>query len=507
MAENNQQLSGRSSTYKFDRGGTPTEMGPFVGTITNTVDPTRVGRVQVYIEQFASGPGPGSGLAGQDGLRWVSYLSPFYGATEKTGTSADYGDYPGNQQSYGMWFTTPDIGTQVLCFFVEGDPSQGYYVGCIINDNLNHMLPAIGSAPQSQSVPQNKSQGTYFANSPLLPVTEINSENKRLDENPKYFDQPKPVHSYQASIFFQQGLDQDPERGPIVSNAQRESPSTVYGISTPGQPIYQKGLDPNTIRKQLSSGSLSPRDVKVIGRVGGHTLVMDDGDLENKNSLFRLRTSKGHQIMMNDSQNFLYIGHANGQTWIEFGAEGTVDVYSTNSVNVRTQGTINLHADKDINMYAGGNINIKSNLATNIGAVTSLQMASQGAMTVYSQKQIGVLSDGSLALQSKSGSWNAGSAMRLNASKIDLNGSAGATLKTPRLYPTTTMPDTKFNNSTGWQVTQNALTSIVTRAPTHEPYPYHNKGVAVATTNSDGKNSPPPAAEPVATNWSIIRTA
>jgi hypothetical protein len=383
-----------------------------------------------------------------------------------------------------MWFTTPDIGTQVLCFFVEGDPSQGYYVGCVIQDNLNHMLPAIGAAPQSQSVAQNISQSNYFVKTPQLPVTEINTENKQIDQNPKFFEQPKPVHSYQASIFFQQGLDKDPERGPIISNAQRESPSTVYGISTPGQPIYQKGLDPNTIRKQLSSGNLSPNDVKVIGRLGGHTLVMDDGDLESKNSLFRLRTAKGHQIMMNDSENFFYITHANGQTWIEFGAEGTVDVYSTNSVNVRTQGTINLHADKDINMYAGGNLNMKSNQATHIGAVTTLQMASQGAMTLYSQKQIGVLSDGSLALQSKSGSWNAGAAMRLNAGKIDLNGSAGATLKTPSLYPTTTMADTKFNNSTGWQVTQNSLTSIVTRAPTHEPYPYHNKGVAVATTNT-----------------------
>ena len=501
MAQNNQQISGRSSTYKFDRGGTPVEMGPFIGTITNTVDPTRAGRVQVYIEQFASGP------EGKGGLRWVRYLPPFYGATEKTGTSAGYGDYPGNQQSYGMWFTTPDIGTQVLCFFVEGDPSQGYYVGCVIQDNLNHMLPAIGAAPQSQAVSQNASQSNYFAKTPQLPVTEINSENKQVDQNPKFFDQPKPVHSYQASIFFQQGLDRDPERGPIISNGQRESPSTVYGISTPGQPIYQKGLDPNTIRKQLSSGNLSPNDVKVIGRLGGHTLVMDDGDLESKNSLFRLRTAKGHQITMNDSENFFYITHANGQTWIEFGAEGTVDVFSTNSVNIRTQGTINLHADKDINMYAGGNLNMKSNQATHIGAVTTLQMASQGAMSIYSQKLVGIRSDGSLAMQSKSGSWNAGGSMKLNAGKIDLNGGAGASVAAAPLYPTTKMPDTTFNNSTGWQVKENALTSIVTRAPTHEPYPYHNKGVAVAVKLSDGSPTPPPDAPPVDTNWSITRTA
>jgi hypothetical protein len=140
MAQNNQQLSGRSSTYKFDRGGTPVEMGPFVGTITNTVDPTRAGRVQVYIEQFASGP------EGKGGQRWVRYLPPFYGATEKTGTSAGYGDYPGNQQSYGMWFTPPDIGTQVICFFVAGDPNQGYYLGCVPDEGLNHMLPAIGAS-------------------------------------------------------------------------------------------------------------------------------------------------------------------------------------------------------------------------------------------------------------------------------------------------------------------------------------------------------------------------
>jgi hypothetical protein len=475
MAENNQQIAGRSSTYKFDRGGTPVEMGPFIGSITNTVDPTRSGRVQVYIEQFASGP------EGKNGLRWVRYLPPFYGATEKTGTTSGYGDYPGNQQSYGMWFTTPDVGTRVLCFFVEGDPSQGYYVGCIIDNGLNHMLPAIGAATKTKYVTQNKSQAAYFADSPQLPVTEINTDNPALEDNPKFYDQPKPVHSYQASIFFQQGLDRDPERGPIISNAQRESPSTVYGVSTPGQPIYQGGLDPKTIRQQLDAGTLRPDQVTVIGRYGGHTMVMDDGDIENKNALFRLRTTKGHQIMMNDSENFFYISHANGQTWIELGAEGTVDVYSTNSVNVRTEGTINLHADKDINMFAGRNINMKSNAATHIGAVTSLQIATEGSLKLYSEKYIGVLSDGSLSMQSTSGSWNSGSALKLNASRIDLNGRAGAQVSKPRLYPTTQMPDTTFNNSTGWQVQENGLESIVTRAPTHEPYPYHNQGVSNKT--------------------------
>jgi hypothetical protein len=59
------------------------------------------------------------------------------------------------------------------------------------------------------------------------------------------------------------------------------------------------------------------------------------------------------------------------------------------------------------------------------------------------------------------------------------------------------LDDTTFDNSTGWQVKPNALESIVTRAPTHEPYPYHNQGVDVKVAFEEGKPSPPPGAEPV----------
>jgi len=502
MAQNNPQPSGTAPNYKFDRGGTPAEMGPFIGQIMNNVDPTRSGKVQVFIKQFASG----QPAANPQTWRWVNYLPSFYGATEKTSTSAGAGTYPGNQQSYGMWFTPPDIGTDVMCFFVEGDPNQGYYIGSVIQDSLTHMLPAIGAAKKGEFVTQNKAQSDYFGNAPQLPVTEINSANEGINRNPRFFEQPKPVHSFQAAIFFQQELDKDPERGPIISNAQRESPSTVYGISTPGQPIYQGSNDPNTIRKQLSSGSLTPQDVKVIGRKGGHTLVMDDGDLENNNALFRLRTAKGHQIMMNDSENFFQFIHANGQTWIELGSEGTVDVYSTNSVNVRTEGTINLHADKDINMFAGGNINLKSNAATNIGAVTTMNIASQAEMTIYGQSTVGIKANGSLALQGKTtASVSGGTSLRLSAARIDLNGLPATPVKTPKLYPKTTLDDTTFNNSTGWQVQPNGLESIVTRAPTHEPYPYHNQGVSVSVNLTEGTPTPPPDAEPVPTNWGIVR--
>ena len=119
MAENIQRSKGRPEGYKFDRGGQPAEMGPYIGIVVNNVDNTRSGRLQVYIEEFGSTTKTGEpNLKDQSLWRTVSYCPPFYGATPQSGTSAGTGKYPGNVNSYGMWFTPPDIGVKVLCFFV-----------------------------------------------------------------------------------------------------------------------------------------------------------------------------------------------------------------------------------------------------------------------------------------------------------------------------------------------------------------------------------------------------
>ena len=476
MPDNINRTKGRPAGYKFDRGGTPTESGPVIGIVKNNVDPTRAGRLQVYVEQFG-----GEDETDESLWRTVNYIPPFYGVTPGGGANGESaGTFTGNQQSYGMWFTPPDLGTQVICFFVTGDPNQGYYLGCVPDPAINHMLPAIGASRRFNL--QNGPQDSYFAGASQLPVTEINNENQEIAEDPRFFDKVKPVHSYVAGIMMQQGLIRDTVRGPITSNAQRESPSAVFGISTPGQAIYQGGLNERDIKGQLERGLLKPQDVQVIARRGGHTIVMDDGDLEGKDNLVRIRTAKGHQITMSDDGDCFYIIHANGQTWLEFGKQGTVDVFSTNSVNIRTQGTINMHADKDINFYAGSSFNVKTPKMT-LEAEASVDIIGTGKITLYSKSLIGIKSDGSLNLKSSSaGSWDAGSSMSLKAGCINLNSGGGSPVDTPTSLKDLSLVDTKFVPNTGWTAEPGTLKTIVTRAPTHEPYPYHNQGVNAQTT-------------------------
>lgn len=502
MAENFERSRGRAKNYKLDRGGMPADFGPFYGIVKNTYDKNRTGRIEVYIEAFAD-----QSLDEEDSSKWipVSYLPSFFGSTPYNPSTSGTGSYiDGNSNSYGMWFTPPDVGITVLCVFANGDRSQGYYIGVVPDQTIGHMVPAIGGS--TNWVSENKNQSGYFNGATRVPVVEINTNNLAYEEAAKYFDKPKPVHAAAAETMFKQGLLKDPERGPIGSTSQRESPSSVFGISTPGTPIYQGGLKPGDIQTKIDTGKVKPQDFNVIGRVGGHSFVMDDGDIHGENRLIRFRTTAGHQITMSDSGDFLYIMHANGLSWIELGAEGTVDVYATNSVNFRTKGDFNVHAERDINLFAGRDYKVKAKRNIRLEAEVDFKASAQEDFKLYSKRLIAVKSDGSISLDSKlGGSWNGGKALIFQAKGIDLNGPPAPTLRPMAPLTKTILDDTTFTSAEGWKVKKESLESIVSRTPTHEPYPYHNKGVDIKVDIEKGKPTPNPSSVPLPPGVEIKR--
>ena len=503
MSLDTHRTTGRPSNYKFDRGGNPTDFGPFVGEIMNNIDSTRNGRIQVYIEQFG-----GPNKKNEAGWRTVSHVSPFGGATPKTSTSTGTGTYgsTNNQQSYGMSFSPPDIGVKVICFFIGGDPNQGFYTGVMQEQGINSMIPAVGAT--SNAAKQNANQNAYFAKSPQLPATEINNaeQNTAITENPQFFNQPKPVHSFVASVLLNQGLVNDPIRGSISSSVQRESPSTVFGFSTPGRPIYQGGLQDSEIKQKLSSGSVPVDATNVVGRKGGHSFVMDDGDISGTNSLIRIRTAKGHQLSMSDDGNCFYIAHGSGQVWLEFGQEGTLDVYATNSINLRTEGTMNLHADKDFNVYAGGNINMKSTVSTTMESEGTFTCATAETLKLFSETKINVKANGELGMDSIGGFWNGRrGALILQGKNLEINPGFAPFIAAPTGLVEYTMPNSQFDTSTGWKVDAEGTLSICNRTPSHEPWPYHNQGVQVDVRLGNGTNSTPPGAPTVPAGVSITK--
>ena len=468
---------GATKASKADAGGAVLRNLPLFGVVKNNIDPIRSGRLQVYISDLgASDP--------DDSTSWttVSYMSPFYGVTTPSAADTGWGEYIKNPNSYGMWNSQPDIGTTVICVFINGDPNYGFWIGCVPDPESLQMIPAIGG---TDNVVTNEGEAKSLGGATRLPVTNINSNNEGIANTGKFLTDAKPVHSYVASILAQQGLIRDPIRGVIGSSAQRESPSRVgWGVSTPGRPIYEGGFTDDNIADAVTQEK-QPSSLKVIARRGGHTLVMDDGDLLGKDQLVRIRSSLGHQILMSDDGQTLFIIHANGQSYIELGKEGTIDMYSTNSFNVRTQGDLNLHADNNININAGKQLNISADtIAINSEKETTQKVGTD--FSLYASGNYTTKVDGKMSFASGAdASFYSDAVTYFNGSKINLNTGASSLVPQEVKPLTVTAHTDTLNDATkGWAAAPGKLLSIVSRAPAHAPWANANQGVDVKIDNN-----------------------
>lgn len=489
---------GQTKASKPDAGGATTRSVPVLGVVKDNIDPSRSGRIRVYIADFgASDP--------DDSNAWVTvgYMSPFFGQTEGSGPTTGYGDFKKNPASYGMWTSPPDIGSVVVCIFIKGDPNFGYYIGCLPNPEALHMVPAIGA---SEDIVANEGEANSYGGATRLPVTNINANNKDLADSAKFLSAAKPVHSYSAAILAQQGLIRDPIRGPITTSAQRESPSRVgFGVSTPGRPIYEGGFTDETVA-EAASKSDQESNLKIVSRRGGHTFVMDDGDILGRDQLVRLRTTLGHQILMSDSGQTLFIIHANGQSWIELGKEGTIDMYATNSVNIRSQGDLNLHADNNVNIQASKSLNISANEGIQIETEKDMKFRSGGSFNNYTIGSYTVKVDGRMSMGAAGeASYASGSATFINGSKINLN--TGSASLVPAEVPQLSIvahTDTLNDSQKGWIAAPGKLLSIVSRAPAHAPWSAAGQAVDVKTSGSAADNLPSnPSTEIAQTNDAV----
>jgi hypothetical protein len=305
-------------------------------------------------------------------LRTVKYLNPFYGSTHIDYVSEDSDIHDNTQKSYGMWMVPPDVGAIVVVIFIGGDTRKGFWIGCVQNEYMNFSLP--GYAATQYASDESRKTDTEKERVPVSDYNKIIHPDNESDTTRK----PKPENPA-AKKLENQGLLKDDIRGITTSSARREVPSMVFGISTPGP-----------VDKQGKTGKVGKHEHKInnafVSRLGGSSFVMDDGDdkfLRKKkahegppeyasleqgedgikdilhNELIRFRTRTGHQILLHNSEDLIYIGNSRGTEWIEISSDGKIDIFAEDSISFRTKQDFNFYADRDINMEAGRNFNTK----------------------------------------------------------------------------------------------------------------------------------------------------
>jgi len=390
-------------------GGIARSPGIYLGIVKKNADDHNMGRLQVYIPAFGGDP------RNEDTWISVSYASPFAGNTSIYEQGDNVEAYEDTIKSYGFWAVPPDVESLVLVAFLNGATETGYWFACVYQRGVNVSVPGIPAL------------NTYGGEGkPAAP-----KNKKDFDPDLEKYVEHKPM----SDALNKQGLKDDPVRGTSTSGSTRESPSRVIGLLTPGQ----------------------------------HQFVMDDGDVNGKNRLIRLRTTNGTQILLDDVAGHIYLTTKDGANWVELSGDGNIHVYSSSNINIRAEGNLNLKADSDINIEAGSSINLKSK-------GSSINLESGADINTLAQANTRISSVQTSNINSGTGHYETAGVIHMNGPIADAAN-----------------PISTYNLSTN----QGNDTSICDTVPEHEPWGGHSGFInPLGNGNQQMKEDPAPDQSP-----------
>lgn len=285
------------------------EQFPFIteGIVKDTDDPQQNGRVKVWCPA----------LDGEDFdatlLPWAEYASPLAGTTNDyaTGRNSTKSEGP---VAYGFW-AIPKVGSQVLVFLLNGDPNRRVYFAGMFGLHRNRSLPT------GRNDSENGAPGPFTdVYSPLQPAF----DNLRVAFQNQMSSPQARTRGWQERQVAQDQTEKDGKEG--------------YATN----PVDGKYLDPQTY---------------CLVTPGHHVFLMDDAA---DNCRIRLKSCEGNQVIIDDSNERIYISTAKGKTWIELDEDGHIHVFGSQSISMRAGKDVNIYADRDFNVEAGRNVNLKA---------------------------------------------------------------------------------------------------------------------------------------------------
>lgn len=214
----------------------------------------------------------------------------------------------------------------------------------------------------------------------------------------------------------------------------------------------------------------------------GNIFYMDDAV---DNTRIKLRTPKGAQILLDDTNERIYINSAEGNSWLEMDYDGNIDGFCYN---------LNLHATNNINLTADNNFNVTAK-NTNIFTKQTLSMTQQhliqyttennvvksantniivtndyifncGTMFIsgnnYKAKFGDIGLDGNFSLNSTDA--------KLTASNMNITGSSAVLVTGGAIH--LNGPGAAMASPIGdMQATEATVANLTSRRPDHEPWP------------------------------------
>lgn len=323
--------------------------GPYTGIVVSADDVMDQQRLRVYCQSLRDDP------RNPESIPYAVYCSPFAGTIDDPSMRRGaIGDTTEGAVSYGF-HGVPEVGSQVLIMLINGDPNARVWIGSIPKHQQTNTIghgryiwteEAYADGPFSGGTPGG-SEG-----SPIEPaysnLSEAFSSNKKA---PEWLTRGADLQalSNQTKTEFTGSRDQRASEIQSIYDKHRGAGASLYKHYA--TVVTQPGNGWSGIRSSISRTS---RVSRVYGMTtpGFHSLTMDD---RHGNCRIRLRTTAGAQLILDDTNERIYLATAKGKSWFEMDQNGNVDVYSKR-FSVHAEEDLNLTAGRDIRLHAGNAI-------------------------------------------------------------------------------------------------------------------------------------------------------
>lgn len=375
------------------------------GVVVDTNDPQNCGRVRVMCPKYGD-----TIQMPIDDIPWSVNASAIMG-TVAVGTRGPEFDTINGPTAYGFW-NIPKVGTRVTVGCVDNDPRYRVYLGGGAQQFMMHTAP----------------HGRWFAEDGTGPVSSTEQPILPLSRNidKAFGPDMSPEKMTRAADYAQSRVDVSQLDATISSRPDDFEVKGANGwVSTNG---YQVSRQDPTAPSAITSKNFD-NQVTSLTSPGFHAISMDD---RQENCRIRVRTTSGHQIIMDDTNERIYISTAEGENWIEMDQMGNIDIFSSGKISMHSQGDLNLTSSSLVNITGEAGVNIRSgttinNSAPKFNVVTdTVAMLSSGNIGLEAGGNANIRASGSGNITASDINLAGGGSIIASAGVIHLNGPAAA---------------------------------------------------------------------------------
>ena len=344
-----------------------------VGFVVNNDDPLQQGRLQIFCPAYNDDPKKLLHLP------WSAYVSPVGGVISQSAYAR--GHIQGSENSvgpvhYGFW-GIPEIGAHAIVACINGDPRRRIWLGCLPSHQETHTLghgrfKHAGNAADGPLTSEgNPIQPTYtklqeaFGGDTTSPEWKTRGADYQITS---VEDVPSP----DKSVFVDDDLGQ-------IQGSE--------GDAWVKDRLGAHGYDWTGFK---NLGSFLASRVFAWSTPGFHSITMDDRPF---NSRIRIRTTGGAQIILDDTNERIYMSPSGGKSWVELDSAGNIDMYSERNIS--------MHAEKTLNLSGGESVRIRTpgfiSLAAGEGEGSPLDSPlANGEIRIHAQDDMHITTDKTL---------------------------------------------------------------------------------------------------------------